>query len=73
MKYKRITVEWLDACSTDEWTEIKDVDGTPKKVYTSGWLVKEDKDYLSVAGTISDDGDCACIMHIPRKMIRRVR
>lgn len=72
MKQPILFVEWLDASSTDPWTDIKDLEGTVKCV-SIGFVVKRTKDYISLASTW-DGGDQACtIIHIPNKMITRKR
>lgn len=72
MKKDILFVEWLDASSTDPWTDIKDIFGTVKCV-SIGFVVKRTKDYISLASTW-DGGEQACVViHIPIRMIVRKR
>lgn len=70
---KLVTVEWVDAHSEDAWTDIEEIDNSPMVCRTVGYLIKETKQTVSVAGTVSDDGQACCIMHIPRAWIRWIK
>ncbi len=67
-----VRVEWADAFSTDEWTTIEDIGDEHHRCVSIGWLVKETKAQISVAGTISEDKQACCIIHIPRGWISRI-
>lgn len=67
-----IYVEWYDASSTDEWTPLSEVDGTPKLCQSIGWLVKKTSTDISIANSREGD-EFSCIIHIPRVCIRYVR
>lgn len=65
MKYKTITVEWMDAASLSRW-HSEDELPTPEKVTTSGFLIKKTRKFIVVCGSCGDDkeetfGDCIAI------------
>lgn len=76
--------EWLDAASPDDagWTDLKKVQSTfePHLCYTCGFLIKETKDYIIVAASISPatkDGisdtkaECGDFITIPKGWIKK--
>jgi hypothetical protein len=78
--FKRVLVEWIDANGeTETWTAEKDF---PKPVlFTSvGWLVKQEVDYIVLAGTIQvselDAGEAPTygdVSAYPMEMVRDIR
>ncbi len=68
-KLELVSVEWFDACSRDPWTPIEDSKGCPKVCYSVGYLIHNDKDSITVAGTVSEDGDACCAITIPKRSI----
>lgn len=72
-KFPVLLVEWLDASSTDPWTDIADISGSVRCV-SAGFVVHRSKDCISLASTIDPVGGQACtIIHIPVKMILKKR
>jgi hypothetical protein len=71
-KYKKVDVLWSDAYSTDAWTDLADVETTDLECLSSGWLVKQTKDVIVVAGTINTSGMACCMIHIPRGMVKKI-
>ena len=49
-----VEVRWMDAHSTDEWTKYA---GLPElaPITTRGWLIKDEKDYIVIAGTVAHE------------------
>ena len=72
MKQEVMFVEWLDASSTDPWTDIKDLEGTVR-CCSVGFVVKRTKDYISLASTWEGTEQACVVIHIPNKMILRKR
>lgn len=67
---KKITVMWEDHYSTDSWQNVCDIAPVTSLCLTTGYVVYEDDDILSVANTISSDKqECACTMNILKKLI----
>jgi hypothetical protein len=65
-KYPLVVVTWHDACSTDPWTGVDELEPSPLVCTTVGFLISKARAaWLAVASTISDDGDACCVMHIP--------
>lgn len=54
--FYRVTIRWLDAFSEDGWTDYTDGDVVARhEVITTGWVIRDDADYVVVAGTVSPD------------------
>lgn len=71
--YKIAKVEWEDAHSIDEWTPTNEIlDYEPAIVYSSGFLIKNDKYCVTLAGNVDPDGALSCTMIIPKKMVRKI-
>lgn len=71
--YPLVEVIWNDAASNSEtWVDIDDV-VTPEQVVTTGFLVKECSDYITVAASVSNEEDhiknVGNTMTIPKGMI----
>ena len=50
--FKFVEIEWADAHSTDAWVEESSLP-EPAPIISRGWLVKDTKTYVVVAGTIA--------------------
>jgi hypothetical protein len=75
--FRRVEVIWDDATSnSDSWVEIDDI-VKPERVNTSGWLVKEEETYVTVAASVSADGEGSDVvgntMTVPRGMIVSIK
>lgn len=73
---KLVYVEWLDAYTQAAgWKNIKKLrKQKPVLVRSVGYLVKDDPDFIIVAGTyVEEDGDCDGDVTIPRGMIKMVK
>lgn len=71
--YPLIEVIWNDASSNSEsWVHLNDI-AVPEKVNTTGFLVKETDDYITVANSVPvDEADNETVgntMTIPKGMI----
>lgn len=54
--FRRVTVCWLDAFSEDGWVDHDDAEVVARhEVVTTGWIIREDVEYVVVAGTVSPD------------------
>lgn len=73
-KYKRVMVEWVDACTHHNWTDndkaIQEDGTTP--VSNVGWLLKRDKKQVILAGGISDDDGSIDRISIPRGCVKKI-
>lgn len=72
---EKVSVEWLDACSLDEWTERSEVESmTPAPVETSGIVVHHDQNNITIAGNYDPENDLfSCVMCIPTGMVTKVK
>lgn len=75
MKTKKppiVSVAWHDAFSTDAWTDLDRIGSEPHRCLSVGYMVGKNKDFVSVAGTISEDGQGCCVIHIPTGWIKKI-
>jgi hypothetical protein len=73
IKYPLVMVTWGDACSSDKWQEMGDVDGKALSVTTVGFVVKKGPEVLVLMSTIDANGSVCGEMSIPLGMVTRVR
>lgn len=66
--YPLLEIVWDDACSDSGWHSSKSVKFEPQKVTTVAFLISQDRDYLMLAHTYSDD-DFVGWFQLPKKMI----
>lgn len=64
-KYKYVEVTWIDAISDSSWLQEADFP-LPAIITTRGWLVREEKDFITLAGTLGQEGDFGEVITIPR-------
>lgn len=79
--WKYVEVDWIDAVSENAWTAAGECPCVAN-IKTRGWLVKKDKNSITIAGTITilDDGeeededkiDVGEIITIPRGCINGI-
>ena len=52
-KRNPVLIKWIDSSGADGWTHNENL---PEIVncFTLGFILKEDKDYMTVAGTVAD-------------------
>ena len=78
-----LKIEWSDAGTINRWEEIEDLlrelhKSDAESFLTVGFLIRETKDWISVAQTIQYDGDMVLerateIMSIPKGMVKKVK
>ena len=70
-RYKFKIVEWLDAAAGSSWEKVTDSDLLAvDQAYTAGWVVKETKEFITFAGTISGE-QINNFISIPKAWIKR--
>lgn len=69
-KHPKVYVEWFDAFSDMGWKSPSEIDSHLVCI-TIGFLVKEDKDGITISCTINNNGEFTDPLTIPRGMIRR--
>ena len=67
-----IYLEWVDAMSRDAWLDIEEVekwaDEKAVSIKTIGFLLKENKDFITVIQNYNIDS-CSMVMKIPKAWI----
>ena len=66
--YSLVEIVWDDACSDAGWQTTKHIKFEPQIVVTVGFLIAENKSYLILAHTYSED-DFVGWFQIPKGMI----
>ena len=70
-QYRVVTVHWNDACAHFGWRDPKSIDPVAR-CQTRGFLVRSDKNTVSVALSVGEAGDVSEVMTIPRGCIDRI-
>lgn len=77
-----IRIEWSDAGTINSWMEMEDLlrelhKGDADIFYTVGFLIRETKDWISVAQTVNYNNNelvrATEVMTIPKEMVKKVR
>lgn len=68
-KLKAYAITWIDAATKSGWHDISELGIA--ECYAIGYLVKDTKEYLSLAVTISDDGGVLGTISIPKAWIKK--
>lgn len=82
--YAFVIVKWHDhhTFTEDSWVPISKIvkdSREPVICYTGGWLLDDNEDYVLLAQTLTEDGDCTETMKVLRpsldeiKVIRKAR
>lgn len=72
MKTPLVHVVWADAYSTDAWTRLTELGTDVSVCHSVGFLVSRSAKSIVVAGTVSEDGEACCVMHIPKGMVMSI-
>jgi len=72
-KLKLIYIEWFDAETQDDWTDISKLDFNLKKVKSVGWLINENDNSLTILPSHSEDDQCMGALTIPKGWIKKRR
>lgn len=73
-RFKRVYLEWVDAESDPEWNTLDKVKHWSEKdcyVFEIGWIVTENKKYVTICSQITEDGDLGNKTKIPKAWIKR--
>lgn len=72
---KLVKVTWEDSCTNNRWRELEDAKhDTTVKVVSVGFLVYEDKEYLSVAANYgTNPPQISNTITIPKKTIKKIQ
>lgn len=73
----KIAIEWIDAYSTDGWTNFKDAIKEPPNAFcrTNALYLGESKNFIIVSHTQgkTKDNSIMGVLNIPKKWIRKVK
>jgi len=71
-KYPLVYIEWDDACSDPNWTEISSIAKISiLKCHTTAYLVGENRKQIVVSTTIGANDECIDPLAIPKKCITK--
>ena len=71
-KYPLVFIEWLDAESSPQWQTRDETERWMGKTFTVtdvGWLINENKTYVTICSQISTDMDFGSKTKIPKSWI----
>jgi hypothetical protein len=72
-KFKLARVEWLDANGTTHWCHLKEAQQRPlSKITTTGYILRNDKEVLTLAGSFTDNGNVHDTTAIPRGWVKKI-
>lgn len=70
----KVNVEWIDSASNNSWTLFEDVTDEPIVCESCGWLIKETKEYVTLALTIGEEPlQVSNYMTIPKCSIKSIK
>ena len=76
-KYKFVIVEWDDASSMSHWQTQESLNEWVKdgayKCLSTGWLVREDKEFYIVCARMSNDDQYGLCEKLPKQMITKIK
>ncbi len=69
-----VCVEWIDSCEPADNSEVESYNiPKPQQIFQVGLLVKDEKDYISVAGAWkSEDKVFDYVITIPKSAVKRM-
>ena len=72
--YSMVCVEWIDSCEPDDNAEVPMHEvPKPQQIYQVGLLIKDEKNFISVAGAWkSEDKVFDYVITIPKSAVRRI-
>lgn len=71
--YQLVCVKWYDAFTEDTWDGHETtIDLKDAACVTVGFIVRESKEFISIASTLAESGEKTCIFNIPRGMIQKL-
>ena len=71
-KIQAYVVKWVDSCSLRGWQYVG-ADHSVSTITTIGWLVKSEKDYVTMTTSITDRGSVMDGLTIPRVAIKSMQ
>ena len=72
MMNKLVLIEWMDAFSSDHWQSMDTAFTEPMICQTLGFLIKKNKQYITVCHTINKEKQVCGVMNIARKSILKI-
>lgn len=73
MKYPVVEIRWGDAWGAPGWKHARDIDNTPMKCVTVGYLIKQDKHGITTAASLDESSDPGMVSFRPHGMITSVK
>ena len=78
IKYESVVVCWLDSCEPSDNSEVEIHEiPKPQLIYQCGFLVKDEDDYISIAGAFkpmeSEGGTFDYVITIPKFAVKYIK
>jgi hypothetical protein len=75
--FDKVIVEWKDAYEMESgWQTIEEaIKIRPPTIFSMGYVLKEEKEYIILAGDVGrkGDSDCGRVQVIPKSWVKRVK
>ena len=69
-----VHVQWIDSTAHYRWVTVADLGSGPDPCESIGWLVRDEKDFITVAGHRSPGTDSFTgAITIPRAAVRSIK
>ncbi len=70
-KYQRVIVRWIDSCGPyhNRWTTPDALNLKPMICETTGYLIRDKKNYVVIVGSVSNTGMMVDFITIPKAAI----
>jgi hypothetical protein len=67
-----IDIVWVDSCGPDDYWRDEEFVKTikPATVHTRGWLVSETAKFVTIASSVTEDGNFGGLVCVPKFAIR---
>jgi len=59
MNYKLVKLKWIDSIQSHGWVHKNDLKELKMEIISVGYLIKEDKDFMVITSSISEESFCA--------------
>jgi hypothetical protein len=68
----QITVKWIDSCGPEDHWRLKAevLDLAPVTFITTGWLLAESDEFITIANSVGNNGNFGGVICIPKVVIQ---
>lgn len=70
-KHPLVMIEWIDSASLRGWQDINHLSHGSSTIWSAGYLIKENKTDITISTSITENGNCADAISIPKVAIKK--